>query len=100
MTKIYQDCHPGNGDRTGLWVTRPNRLPRFFHVTGEYMDTSSYRDDVLCEGIDGGTLKIITHGEALDLLAHWPEGHAELAEILANDPESEYTVTDNEREAP
>ncbi len=94
MTKIYQVVEGVAGD--ALWALDGTE-GIFFDIVAEETYAALTGENVVVYAFQEGKTKLITHYEALDLLAHWPEGHAELAKILANDPESEFAVTKNER---
>jgi hypothetical protein len=93
MTKIYQQS-PAH-DQFGFWVTRPDNVPRYFNTFAQHAVDSFWTNDDLAPRIAKGILCRLTHAAALDLLAHWPAGHAELTKILADDPESD--AVNNER---
>ena len=92
MTKIYRQANIV-GSINGFWVTQSGKAPVYFWIMFEYVKESTWPEDCLDDMRQEGDLCILSHGVALELLAHWPEGHRELAEILANDPESEYAAT-------
>jgi hypothetical protein len=89
MTTIYQGCC---FDSNSFWVVSDVCEVRYFAIAPEMIADSIFDASDIEGGADGGAFKLITHRDALDLLAHWPEGHAELAKILADDPESEFAV--------
>lgn len=94
MTKIYQVVKGVAGD--ALWALDGTE-GMFFDIVAKETYTALTGENVVGYAFQEGKTKLITHREALDLLAHWPAGHAELAKILADDPDSEFAVTDNER---
>ena len=97
MTKIYRGDASLLVGKPGLWVTRRELSPLFFSVTSELVTGSAYTETELTHAVNIGTLREITHTDALDLLAHWPEGHAELTAILADAESDAETETTTER---
>ena len=97
MTKIYRQCELSTPMGISLWVTRRKAGPRWFRVTRNGASQSIWPESELRKFVADGTMREITHAEALDLLADWPEGHSELTAILADGSETENAITPSER---
>lgn len=82
MTKIYQNT--ASADKVSFWVTRSGRPPVYFCIAVQLAVGSLWTEVNLAAGAKRGSPKEITPAAALDLLADWPEGLAELTAILAD----------------
>lgn len=98
MTKIYRKVNMSVGSVEGFWVVQAGKAPVFFWIAHEYVKASAWPRNALEDAWKEGFFCLLTHAAALDLLAHWPAGHAELAAILADDPETEYAITSERKE--